>query len=61
MEELIPANVNLFYTVPILLSVSDAKYEKISTKTALDGKTPILEFTANPDKVKYTDLSSSFL
>ncbi|MCP4393478.1 MAG: hypothetical protein GY804_04320 [Alphaproteobacteria bacterium] len=61
MNELVLSNLDLFSPVPVQLSVSESKFEKIGTKTALDGNTPLLEFTAGADKVYYTDLSNSFI
>ena len=60
MAEVLPENLNLFSETSSLLAVSDYMYERIQCRTALDGTTPVLEFTANPDKAKYTDLCGSW-
>ncbi len=61
-DEVVPSNLNLFSPASVLLSTSEFKYEKILTKTTLSVDFPSqLEFTANADKVNYTDLNESFL
>jgi len=61
MEEIIPSSLNLFSKPQTLLSVNEFTYEQITTKTALDGITPQLEFTVPADKVNYTDLKESYV
>ena len=61
MAEIIPDTLNLFSPSPILLSTKEFKYERINTKTALGENVAQLEFTANADKVNFTNLKDSFL
>lgn len=61
MEEALPTSLILFSRPPTLLSINEFTYEQITTKTALDGDTPQLEFTVPPDKVNYTNLNDSYL
>ena len=60
MAEILPENLNLFEEPNSLLAVSDYMFERVECRTVLDGNTPVLEFTANPDKSKYTDLNGSW-
>jgi len=61
MEEIVPSSLNIFSKTPTLLSVNEYTYEQITTKTALDGSTPQLEFTVPADKVNYTDLKETYI
>ena len=58
--EAVPKNLDLFSIPPTLLSVSEYRYEKINSKTAMGRNVKQIDFTANPDKVNYTDLSESY-
>ena len=60
MGEILPENLNLFKEPRSLFAVSDYMHERIQCRTALDGTTPVLEFTANADKSRYTDLNGSW-
>jgi len=60
-REIVPGSLDLFSPPPTLLSINEFDLEKIQTKTTLDGTSvQQLEFTAGPDKLKYTDLNESF-
>ncbi len=60
MEEVVPKSLDLFSVPPVLLSINDVRYEKINTKTALGENVSQLEFTANADKVHYTNLKETY-
>lgn len=61
MGEMIPGSLNLFTEPSTLLSISEFRYQKVQTRTALDGDTPVLEFSAPADRLMYTNLNESYL
>lgn len=61
INEVIPETLNLFTKPSALLSVSEYKFEKVSTRTVLDGSSSQLDISVQPDKIYYTDLKNSFL
>ena len=58
--EAIPCSLSLFEKSPTLLTISDSNFERIQTKSVLDENVKQLQFTAEADNIRYTDLKSSY-